>query len=97
VTARSHDLRRTFASLAADMGYSDATIAELLGHAHRGVTERHYGRRSDPVLIALADACRQGVAAAMSGRIGKGHPHQGQLQRAMSDSYQERKQLTFNQ
>ena len=53
--ARSHDLRRTFASVAADMGYGDATIAELLGHARRGVTERHYVRRSDPVLIAAAD------------------------------------------
>ena len=29
--ARSHDLRRTFASMAAEMGYGDATIAELLG------------------------------------------------------------------
>ena len=27
--ARSHDLRRTFGSIAADEGYSDATIAEL--------------------------------------------------------------------
>lgn len=46
--ARAHDLRRTFASIAADEGYSDATIAELLGHARRGVTARHYIRRRRP-------------------------------------------------
>ena len=50
-------MRRTFASVAADMGYGDATIAELLGHARRGVTERHYMRRSDPVL-SRAGRCR---------------------------------------
>jgi integrase len=63
--ARSHDLRRTFASTAADLGYGDATIAELLGHARRGVTERHYVRRSDPVLIAAADR----VAARLGGMM----------------------------
>ena len=46
--ARSHDLRRTFASMAADEGYSDATVGELLGHSRRGVTARHYIRRPDP-------------------------------------------------
>jgi integrase len=53
--ARAHDLRRTFASMAADEGYSDATIGELLGHARRGVTARHYIRRPDAALIAAAD------------------------------------------
>lgn len=48
--AHSHALRRTFASAAADEGYSDATIAELLGHARRGVTQRHYIRRPDAAL-----------------------------------------------
>ena len=48
---RSHDLRRTFGSLAADEGYSDATIAELLGHSRRGVKQRHYIRRPDAALI----------------------------------------------
>jgi site-specific recombinase XerD len=66
--ARSHDLRRTFASTAADMGYGDATIAELLGHARRGVTERHYVRRSDPVLIAAADNIAAQIAATLDGR-----------------------------
>lgn len=44
--ARSHDMRRTFASVAADLGFGDATIAELLGHSRRGVTQSHYIRRS---------------------------------------------------
>jgi site-specific recombinase XerD len=65
--ARSHDLRRTFASIAADLGYGDATIAELLGHARRGVTERHYVRRSDPVLLAAADRVSARIAAALDG------------------------------
>src|SRR5690348_492751 len=52
---RSHDLRRTFASVAADEGYSDATIAALLGHSQRNVTARHYIRRPDSALVAAAD------------------------------------------
>lgn len=63
--ARSHDLRRTFASLAADEGYGDATIGELLGHSRRGVTQRHYIRRPDAALIAAADRVSRRVARAM--------------------------------
>ena len=63
--ARSHDLRRTFASVAADEGYSDATIGELLGHARRGVTARHYIRRPDAALVAAADKVSGRIAAAM--------------------------------
>jgi len=61
--ARSHDLRRTFASLAAEEGYGDATIAELLGHARRGVTARHYIRRPDAALIAAADRVADRIAS----------------------------------
>ena len=53
--ARAHDLRRSFASRAADLGYSDATIGELLGHSRRGVTAKHYIRRPDAALAAAAD------------------------------------------
>src|SRR3984893_13436674 len=63
--ARSHDLRRTFGSLAADEGYGDATIAELLGHARRCVTARHYIRRPDAALIAAADRVAQRIAHAL--------------------------------
>jgi len=63
--ARGHDLRRTLASLAADLGYSDATIGELLGHAKRGVTERYYIRRPDAALIAAADRVAKRIAASL--------------------------------
>jgi integrase len=65
--ARSHDLRRTFASIAAELGYGDATIAELLGHARRGVTARHYIRRPDAALIAAADRVADRIAGMMGG------------------------------
>ena len=68
--ARAHDLRRTFASVAADEGYGDATIGELLGHARRGVTARHYIRRLDAALIAAADKVSERIAAAMEGNQG---------------------------
>ena len=63
--ARAHDLRRTFGSTAADEGYGDSTIGELLGHAKRGVTERHYVRRADAALIAAATRVSKRIAAAM--------------------------------
>jgi len=66
--ARSHDLRRTFGSIAADEGFGDATIAELLGHARRGVTARHYIRRPDSALIAAADKVAKRIASALDGR-----------------------------
>lgn len=62
---RSHDLRRTFASVAADEGYSDATIGELLGHARRGVTSRYYIRRPDEALVAAADRTAGRIAGTL--------------------------------
>ncbi len=69
--ARAHDLRRTFASVAADEGYSDATTGELLGHARRGVTSRHYIRRPDAALVAAADIVADRIAKAMDANIGE--------------------------
>jgi integrase len=65
--ARSHDLRRTFASLAAEEGYGDATIAELLGHARRGVTARHYIRCPDAALVAAADRVAARIESMLDG------------------------------
>ena len=65
--ARAHDLRRTFASTAAAEGYGDAAIGELLGHARRGVTERHYVRRPDSLLIAMATKVSHRIANALAG------------------------------
>jgi integrase len=66
--AGSQILRRTFASVAGDAGFGDATISELLGHARRGVTELHYVRRSDPVMIAAADKVAAQIAALLAGK-----------------------------
>jgi integrase len=50
-----HVLRHSFASLAADLGYSEPTIASLLGHKTHSITSR-YVHSADAVLIAAADA-----------------------------------------
>jgi integrase len=69
--ARSHDLRRSFASIAADEGYSDSTIGELLGHVRLGVTSRHYIRRPDAVLVAAADKVSETIARMLDGKSGE--------------------------
>lgn len=69
--ARSHDLRRTFASTAAELGYGDATIGEMLGHARRGVTARHYIRRPDAALVEAADKVARAVEGYMTGAQAK--------------------------
>jgi integrase len=50
-----HTLRHSFASLAADLGYSEPTIAALIGHQGRSITSR-YVHSADAVLLAAADA-----------------------------------------
>ena len=67
---KSQALRRTLGSIAADEGYGDAAIKELLGHARRGVTEQYYVRRSDPVIVAMANRVAARVDAAMKGNAG---------------------------
>jgi hypothetical protein len=51
--------------------YGDATIAELIGHARRGVTERHYVRRPDATLVAAADRVARVIDGFMSGTEAK--------------------------
>jgi integrase len=51
----AHVLRHSFASLAADLGYSEPTIAALVGHKGRTITSR-YVHAADAVLLAAADA-----------------------------------------
>lgn len=50
-----HVLRHSFASLAGDLGYSEPTIAALVGHKGQTVTSR-YVHTADLVLLAAADA-----------------------------------------
>ena len=66
--ARAQVLRRTFASTAAELNFGDSTISELLGHSRRGVTERHYVRRPDQVVLAAANK----VAETILNRLEKG-------------------------
>jgi integrase len=50
-----HVLRHSFASLAADLGYSEPVIAALVGHQGRSTTSR-YLHSADAVLLAAADS-----------------------------------------
>ena len=49
-----HVLRHSFASLAGDLGYSEPTIAALVGHQGHTITSR-YVHSADKVLLAAAD------------------------------------------
>jgi integrase len=48
-----HTLRHTFASTAAELGFTEMTIAALLGHRSRGVTQRYV--HLDAALAVAAD------------------------------------------
>lgn len=57
-----HILRHSFASLAGDLGYSELTIAALLGHKGHSTTSRHI-HAADTVLLAAADRIGRHAAA----------------------------------
>lgn len=61
-----HGLRHAFASVAADLGYTEPTIAAMLGHATHGTTGR-YIHHLDAALIAAADMVTARIVAMMSG------------------------------
>lgn len=62
--ATAHTLRHSFASMAADGGASELTVAALLGHRAGSVTAR-YVHTADAVLLAAADRVADAVATAM--------------------------------
>ncbi len=64
-----HVLRHTFASVAGDLGFSELTIAALLGHAARGVTQRYV--HIDEALRVAADRISSEIAAQLDGRAAK--------------------------
>jgi integrase len=66
-----HVLRHSYASIAADLGYSEPTIAALVGHAGRSVTSR-YVHAADAVLLGAADAVGDKIAELMSSRHAAG-------------------------
>jgi integrase len=61
-----HVLRHSFAATAAEMGFSELTIAGLLGHTVPGVTAR-YAHVPDAALVAAADRVCSRIAAALHG------------------------------
>lgn len=61
-----HTMRHTFASIAASMGLSELTIAGLLGHGSRGVTQRYV--HLDTALIIAADQVSAEIAELLNER-----------------------------
>ncbi len=62
-----HTLRHSFAATAAELGFSELTIAGLLGHSVPGVTAR-YAHVPDIALVAAADRVSARIWAALDGR-----------------------------
>ena len=61
-----HTLRHTFASIAAELGFSELTIAALLGHAARGVTQRYI--HIDEALMMTSDKVADEITDLLDGR-----------------------------
>ena len=53
-----HTLRHTFGSVAGDLGFSELTIAALLGHAARGVTQG-YVHIDEALTLAASRTCEE--------------------------------------
>jgi integrase len=71
-----HTLRHSFASLAGDLGYSETTIAALVGHKGRSITSR-YVHSADAVLLAAADAVADRTVQLMRGVVVQLRPAAG--------------------
>ena len=59
-----HTLRHTFGSVAGDLGFSELTIAALLGHAARGVTQG-YVHIDEALKLAATRTCEE-IASLLS-------------------------------
>ncbi len=64
-----HILRHSFASLAADLGFSELAIAALLGHRSGSVTAR-YTHAADDVMLSIADRVAAATLRKMAGERG---------------------------
>jgi integrase len=62
-----HVLRHSFAATAAEMGFSELTIAGLLGHSVPGITAR-YAHVPDSALVSAADRVAMRIATALDGK-----------------------------
>lgn len=63
----AHVLRHSFASIANDLGFTESTIATLLGHATHSITSK-YIHSLDSVLVMAADAIAAYVQGLMDGK-----------------------------
>jgi integrase len=68
VDVTPHTLRHSYASLAGDLGYSEPTIAALIGHKGHSITSR-YVHTADAILLAAADAVADRTAGLMTGKL----------------------------
>ncbi len=64
-----NSLRHSFAATAAEMGFSELTIAGLLGHSVPGVTAR-YAHVPDAALVTAANRVSARIALALAGDTG---------------------------
>ena len=62
-----HTLRHTFGSVAGGLGFSELTIAALLGHAARGVTQG-YVHIDEALKLAATRTCEEIASLLASGR-----------------------------
>jgi integrase len=60
----AHVLRHSFASVAADLSFSESTIGALIGHRGSTITAR-YTHHADAVLLAAADRVAEEIASQM--------------------------------
>jgi integrase len=79
-----HTLRHTFASVAGDLCFSELTIATLLGHSARGVTQRYIHidealrLAADRIADEMADILDGGMPIARPQRRGARQPQETQ-------------------
>lgn len=66
----AHTMRHSYASMAGDLGFTESTIAAMLGHASGSVTSR-YVHHLDSVLIAAADKVARAIHGQMTGTEAK--------------------------
>jgi integrase len=64
IDVSAHVLRHSFSSLASDMGYSEPTIASMIGHKGRSMTSR-YVHSADAMLLEAADTVARRTAELM--------------------------------
>ena len=77
-----HVLRHTFASIAAELGFSELTIAGLLGHASQGVTQRYV--HLDAALVLAADRVSHHIVQLLDSTRGASQEERPELAMAIA-------------